>query len=187
MSAAPRSPRRDAVRNRSALVEAAALAFSEQGLGASVNTIARDAGVNVATLYRHFPTKDDLIVAVLESLLEPLAVAADNALASEDAGEALALFVREAVRLWTDQRGLADALGDHPSAVEVRRQLRAPAIAIVEPLVERAHSDGALRLDFGAIDVLIALRMLAVVAYAPEPGPAGLDRFVDLVLRGLRP
>jgi hypothetical protein len=89
------------------------------------------------------------------------------------------------VRHWADQRGLADALGDYPSADDVRRQLREPAIAIVEPLVARAHRDGTLRPEFGAIDLLIALRMLAVVAYAPEP--PGIDRFVDLVLRGLRP
>jgi AcrR family transcriptional regulator len=174
--------RSDAARNRSSLVAAAAHAFSEQGLGASVNTIARDAGVNVATLYRHFPAKDDLIVAVLESLLEPLATAARHALALDDAVDALSAFVREAGRLWADQRGLADALGDPPA--DIRRQLREPAIAIVAPLVARAHRDGTLRPEFAAIDVLIALRMLAVVAYAPD---VDVDRFVELILRGLRP
>jgi AcrR family transcriptional regulator len=180
-----RAPRQDALRNRSRLVETAARAFAEQGLGASVNTIARDAGVNVATLYRHFPTKDDLIVAVLASLLEPLAEARDRALA--DAEDPLATFVEEAVRLQADQRGLVDALGDHPAAVEVRRQLRRPAIDLVTPLVERAHATGSLRPDFDAIDLLICLRMLAIVANAPEPGPDGMGRYVNLVLRGLRP
>ena len=56
--------RRDAARNRERLLDAAAAAFREEGLGASVNAIAASAGVNVATLYRHFPTKDDLVAAV---------------------------------------------------------------------------------------------------------------------------
>jgi AcrR family transcriptional regulator len=189
MAATPsRRPRRDAVRNRSLLVEAAAHAFREQGLGASVNTIARDAGVNVATLYRHFPTKDDLLGAVLEAVLEPLAAAREHALAPEHAGAALAAFLREAVRLQRREPGLLEALGHHPAAPEVRERLRRPAIDIVTPLVERAHRDGELRADLDAIDLLIALRMLALVPDAPEiAGRAGAERYVDVLLRGLRP
>src|SRR5689334_21076089 len=171
-----RAPRQDALRNRSRLVETAASAFAAQGLGASVNTIARDTGVNVATLYRHFPTKDDLIVAVSTSLLEPLASARDRALA--DPGDPLATFLQEAVRPQAGHRGLVDALG------EVHRQLREPAIELVTPLVEHAHATGSLRADFGPLDLLIALRLLASVA---EPGADRPGRFVDVVLRGLRP
>jgi AcrR family transcriptional regulator len=177
-----RTPRRDAVRNRSRLVDAAALAFSRHGLGASVNAIARDAGVNVATLYRHFPTKDDLIVAVVETILEPLAIARDHALALADGGDVLAAFVRETVRLQARQRGLVDALSDHPPGADVRDRLRQPAIEIVTPLVERAHRDGTLHPDFDTVDVLVVLRMLAVT----PPEPERTSRYLDLVLRGLR-
>jgi AcrR family transcriptional regulator len=182
-----RAPRSDAVRNRARLVEAAARAFRDDGLGVSVNAIARAAGVNVATLYRHFATKDDLIVAVLEVVLEPLAAARDRALAAEDTGEALATFVREAVRVQAKQRGLVDALGRHPSGADLRRHLREPAIDIVTPLVDRAHRDGELRAELGPVDLLVALSMLTVVAEAPELGPGGAGRYVDVVLRGLRP
>jgi hypothetical protein len=75
-----RAPRKDAARNRSRLIEAAARVFREEGLGVSVNAIADHAGVNVATLYRHFPSKDHLIIAVLEAVLEPLLTARDRAL-----------------------------------------------------------------------------------------------------------
>jgi AcrR family transcriptional regulator len=167
------------VRNRARLVEAAARAFREDGLRASVNAIARDAGLNVATLYRHFPTKEDLIEAVLEAVLEPLTAARDRALAAD---EALATFLREAVRLQTGNRGLVDALG-RPPASEVRARLREPAVAIVDPLVERAHREGDLRTDFGAQDVLIALQMLGTIAERPDL----TDRYVDVILRGLRP
>jgi AcrR family transcriptional regulator len=185
--AARRPPRRDAVRNRARLVEAAARAFREEGLGASVNAIAGDAGVNVATLYRHFPAKQDLIEAVLETILEPLVAARDRALATDEAGTALATFVRQAARLQAVDRGLADALRHPPPAADVRARLREPAVAIVAPLVERAHREGELRPDFGAADVLIALWMLGGITEQPELGPAGAARYVDVVLRGLRP
>ena len=69
--------------------------------------------------------------------------------------------------------------------MNVRKRLRDPAVAVVAPLVERAHRE--LRADFDALDLLIALRMVAVVAGAPEVGPQDADRHVDVVLRGLRP
>jgi AcrR family transcriptional regulator len=166
-------------------VEAAARGFRDRGLGVSVNAIAADAGVNVATLYRHFPTKDDLIGAVFDAVLEPLAVARDAALAAP-AGERLGTFVREVVRLQGEQRGLADALGPDPPDAEVRGRLRESAVEIVAPLAGVAHRDGELRADFEALDLLVALRMLAVVAGAPELTPERAARYVELVLRGLR-
>jgi AcrR family transcriptional regulator len=179
-----RAPRRDAVRNRARLVEAAAHAFREEGLGASVNAIAERAGVNVATLYRHFPTKDALIVAVLEAVLEPLVAARDRALATEDPSEALPTFFREAVRRQAENRGLMDALGRYPKGAEVRDKLREPAIEIVTPLAERAHRDGQLRSDFDALDLLVALHMLVIAAEGREPGDT--DRYTEMILRGLR-
>jgi AcrR family transcriptional regulator len=179
-----RAPRRDAVRNRARLVEAAAHAFREEGFGASVNAIAERAGVNVATLYRHFATKDALIVAVIEAVLEPLVVARDRALATEDPAEALRTFFREAIRLQAENRGLVDALGRYPKGAEVREQLRGPAIEIVTPLAERAHRDGQLRRDFDALDLLVTLHMLVVAAEGRER--ARHDRYAEMILRGLR-
>jgi AcrR family transcriptional regulator len=168
------------------LIEVAARAFREEGLGVSVNTIAGYAGVNVATLYRHFRTKDHLIAAVLEAVLEPLATARDRALTAEERGDALATFMHEAVRLEAKHHGLADALEHYPSATELRAQLREPAIEIVTPLVERAHRTGELRPDVDALDLLVILRMLASVAAAPQLSPDRVRRYVDLVLQGLR-
>jgi AcrR family transcriptional regulator len=180
-----RPARKDAVRNRARLVDAAASAFREQGLDVSVNAIARDAGVNVATLYRHFPTKDHLVVAVLETVLEPLAAARDHALATADTGDTMAAFVRQAVRLQDDHVGLVDVLGRPSFGTDVRERLRVLAIGIADPIVERAHRDGELREDFDAEDLLIALRMLA--AASPGVGKKEADRYIDVVLRGLRP
>ena len=169
-------PRADAIRNRARLIEAASDAFREDGLAASVNAIAADAGLNVATLYRHFPAKDDLLDAVLDSLLEPMAAIVEAALA-EPAGTQLAFFLHAATRLQETHRGLADTL-----ATEVRARLREPAIALAEPLTASAHAGGELRRDFDAQDVLIALRMVASTSAIADSG-----RFADVVLRGLRP
>ena len=173
--------RRDAARNRERLLDAAANAFREEGLSASVNVIAVSAGVNVATLYRHFPTKDDLVAAVLDTILEPVENARDHALASE--GSVLEAFIREAVRQQETHHGLVDALARDPAMVPALSRLREPAVAIVTPVVERAHADGDLRPDFGAEDVLIALRMIGSTA---RPG-VDTDRYVGVVLRGLQP
>jgi AcrR family transcriptional regulator len=176
VSTSDTSPRRrDAARNRQRLLDAAAIAFREDGLGASVNHIAVAAGLNVATLYRHFPTKDDLIAALLDELLAPLAAARDVALESE---AALATFLHEAARQQRAHHGLVDALRRDPAVAGALSALREPAIAIVEPIVERAHADGSLRADFDAFDLLLTLRMVA---------SALAERHVDVVLRGLRP
>ena len=169
-------PRADAVRNRARLIEAAANAFREDGLGASVNAIASDAGVNVATLYRHFPAKEDLLDAVLDSLLEPLTDAVERALAAP-AGAPLAYFLHDAVRLQDAHRGLAESL-----ATEVRARLRVPALAIVEPLVREARASGELREDFDAEDVLLAMRMVASTTVSGR-----VERYAEIVVRGLRP
>jgi len=80
------------------------------------------------------------------------------------------------VAIWS--KGLADALGP-----DVRAKLREPALELVVPVVERAHRGGELRTDSGAQDLLIALRMVAVLAVAPELA----HRHDDVVVRGLRP
>jgi AcrR family transcriptional regulator len=174
--------RRDAARNRERLLDAAASAFREEGLGASVNVIAVSAGVNVATLYRHFPTKDDLVAAVLDTILEPVAQARDDALAGD--APVLAAFLHEAVRQQRAHHGLVDAIARDPATAPALSGLREPAMAIVAPIVERAHADGELRPEFDAQDVLVALRMIGAVAKRPE---VPVDRYIDVILRGLRP
>lgn len=172
--------RKDAIRNRARLIEAAAKAFREQGLDVSVNAIARAAGVNIATLYRHFPAKEDLVAAVIEQVLAPLAAARDAALGAD---RVLETFLHESARGQAEQRGFADAL----LREGVREQLREGAYAIVAPVVERAHREGELRADFGARDLLLVLRMVSVLAASPRTTPAELERHLGVLLRGLAP
>lgn len=179
--------RKDAARNRAALVATAAAAFRDDGLAVSVNEIARRADVNVATLYRHFPTKDDLVEAVLGTILEPLSIARDQALATAPDGRLLETFVREGVRAQTEHRGLVEALSRQSPADNVRDRLRAPAHDLVQPIVDRAHASGELRADFDASDLLIAMHMISVVADSAERAQKDIGRYVEFALRGLRP
>jgi hypothetical protein len=94
--------------------------------------------------------------------------------------------VRDAVRIQIEHGGVFDALAGQPVGSMIRERLRAIAIGIAQPVVERAHRDGALREDFDAIDLLITLRMLGAAIGAQE-ADKDIDRYVDVVLQGLRP
>jgi AcrR family transcriptional regulator len=176
-----RPQRRDAARNRARIVETAARAFREEGLDVGVDEIARRTGVNIATLYRHFPSKDHLVSAVMSSLLEPLTQARDAALGRETA--ILETFLTEAARLQLEHRGLVDALGKQPAGWTVREQLREAAVALLEPLASHLRTHGELRSDLDVGGLLLAVRMLGVAA-APDDSDPGAC--IDILLRGLR-
>lgn len=181
---APRAPRRDALRNRAHLIEVAAAAFREEGLQVGVDEIARRARVGIATLYRHFPTKGDLVVAVSAELLGRLGDERDAALAAGDDGRAMEAFLRAALAQLQENRGLVEALAQHPPSVEIRERMREQMLAMLEPVVERAHAAGALHPALDGEDLLIAIRMLGA---ASAPGtPREPERYLRLLLAGLR-
>jgi AcrR family transcriptional regulator len=181
---APRAPRRDALRNRAHLIEVAAAAFREEGLQVGVDEIARRARVGIATLYRHFPAKGDLVVAVSAELLGRLGDERDAALAAGDDGRAMEAFLRAALAQLQENRGLVEALAQHPPSVEIRERMREQMLAMLEPVVERAHASGALHPALDGEDLLIAIRMLGA---ASAPGtPREPERYLRLLLAGLR-
>lgn len=181
---APRAPRRDALRNRAHLIEVAAAAFREEGLQVGVDEIARRARVGIATLYRHFPAKGDLVVAVSAELLDRLRAQRDAVLAVGDDTRALESFLRAALAQLQENRGLVEALAQHPPSSEIRERMREQMLVVLEPVVERAHAAGALHPDLDGEDLLIAIRMLGA---ASAPGtPREPERYLRLLLAGLR-
>jgi AcrR family transcriptional regulator len=178
-----RAPRRDAQRNRAHLIAVATTAFQEQGLTIGVDEIARRAGVGIATLYRHFPTKGDLVVAVSATLLETLRPTRDAILASPPADTALARFLRAALASQEANRGLVEALA-HQLDPEIRGRLRAMMLELLEPLVAHAHASGELHRSLDAEDLVIANRMLGAAATPDVPRPP--ERYLALLLAGLR-
>jgi AcrR family transcriptional regulator len=186
---ATKSPlRRDAQRNRERLLAATRAAFQERGLEVGVDEIARRAGVGVGTLYRHFPTKDALIDAIVDARFAELTEATEQALECEDAWAGVERFLIAAVDLQAADRGFKDALAargrDEKRVKAARRRLH----GAIERLVERAREEGALRDDVSAADMLVLLWGTArIVERTEEVAPGQVRRFLAMHLDGLRP
>lgn len=177
------STRRDAVRNREALTAAATAAFREEGLDIPVDEIARRAGVGVATLYRHFPAKPDLIVAVTESVLDDLGAAAAAALAA--GGDVLRDFLAAALEQQHANRGFLEALGQAGLPDAARAALAGRVLAMLAPIVAAAHADGTLHAGLDADDLLVAIRMLGATTATPGTRPPRPERHLAVLLGGL--
>ena len=103
--------RADARRNREAVIAAAKKLFADQGLDAQMPDVAKDANVGVGTVYRHFPTKDDLIGALVAERFERLAQKAREALQADDPWEGTSDFIRFSAQIQADDRGLCESWG----------------------------------------------------------------------------
>ena len=173
----------DAQRNRARLLASARELLAAQGADVSLREVARAAGVGVGTLYRHFPTRDELIDAVLEDALTEFLDAAGAALEAGDAWAGFTGFLDEALRLQARNRGLRDVIETGTLGRERAAELRERIGALIAELVARAQAEGALRADFVAQDVAAILwsgdRVL-------ELGDAGLwRRHLGFILDGL--
>ena len=116
--------RKDAARNRERILEAARDLFQQRGLSASLNDIARHAGVGVGTVYRHFPDKDQLVEGLFEQRIEELVTRMEQAVADPDPWHGLTSFIRESTEMQADDRGIKDLLtGGH---VGPRADLQGP-------------------------------------------------------------
>ena len=180
--------RADAQRNRRRILDAAAEAFSEGGLDVGVAEIARRAGVGAGTLFRRFPTKEDLIFAIIEERTLELIAAGREALAQEDAALALREFMFAGVEMHVRDQGFFDAVVSRVNKEERLRELRDEMVEIAGELLERGQADGAVRDDLEPPDLPL-LMCAAASAAAPVHGalPDLWRRYVGLILDGLRP
>ena len=176
--------RADARRNRARLLEVADQVFTERGVGASTEEVARAAGVGIGTVFRHYPTKEALLAAVLAARLERLAAGAEALAADADPGAALDQLVRLVVGHARAKNAYADALGGDISGVkvEIRRRLRDAVAA----LLARAQAAGAVRAELRPED-LMALLVGASRAVENTTDAAARERVLGVVLAGLRP
>jgi len=173
----------DAERNRAALLHAAQRVFAEQGLEAPLEEIALRAGVGIATLYRRFPTRGQLVAAALVDKITQYAGLAEQALAAPDPWTGFTGFVERICELQAGDRGLSDLLSMALPADEHIEQLRRLANDRVVELVERTKAAGRLREDFTGEDLLLLLiAHAAVVHVTRHDAPDAGRRFVALML-----
>jgi AcrR family transcriptional regulator len=176
---ARRPKRADARRNYEALIAAARDAFAEAGTSASLEDIARRAQVGIGTLYRHFPTRQDLFESVYVDEVEALCATA-NDLADLAAWDALVAWVDRFVSYTATKRALAEAL-NHDS--ELFRGCRAAIYAAGEPLLRQAQDAGAARPDISFDDMMRLVSGITMIHFVEE---GQLERVLGMALDGLR-
>jgi AcrR family transcriptional regulator len=184
---AVRKPRADAQRNRDRLLQVAKEAFTRLGADTSLDDVAKRAGVGAGTLYRHFPTRDELLKAVYRSEVEKLASAGQKFAETMPPMEALRAWMLLFVDYIATKKIIAPALNNlvgGPSKVfeasyeQIWEAIRA--------LVKRAIKSGDIRKDLDPIDLLRALIGVANVASSPE-WQQSARRLVDILITGSRP
>ncbi|HEY7150531.1 MAG TPA: helix-turn-helix domain-containing protein [Solirubrobacterales bacterium] len=182
-----RTQRADARRNRRKVLDAARKAFAEDGLDVRIEKVARKAGVGVGTVYRHFPTKEDLLQALADDRFAGLAEAARRALDDPDAWSGFSEFMRYSAEVMAEDRALSEAMDQRPemcgqAAEDVR------LLEIVGELIQRAQADGALRADVVAEDVPSLICGLGRATRESEGRPSmSWERYLAIILAGLRP
>jgi AcrR family transcriptional regulator len=177
-----RAQRADARRNRKRIVAAARKSMARKGLDAQMEDIARAAGVGVGTVYRHFPTKDELVEALALERFERLQELAREALADPDPWKSFEEFMRASAHIQTDDRALSEVLTSRPETM-TRAAERVGILELVAELLGRAQAAGVVRKDAHARDIPMIMCALAGTFRNPHANP---DRYMGLVLDGLR-
>ena len=184
----PRPPRADAVRNREAVLDAARKVMSDEGLDAGMDDIARAAKVGVGTVYRHFPTKDDLIAALADYRFEKLAEFARDSLEEEDPVAAFDRFIMRGGELQATDRALAQVMSERGELMSVAAN-RVGMLELTTKVLKRAQKAGAIRSDIRPEDIpmfMCGLGSLTSGHAAPFRGPNSWKRYLGIVLDGMR-
>ena len=181
-----RKPRADAERNREQLIAASKAAFTERGAEAPLEDIARRAGVGIATLYSHFPTREALLAAVYRREVTQLAAAADRLLAERPPLAALEAWLGQLVDYLATKRVVAPAL--QASAGEGSAAYAAGGAAVADAMrrvMEAALASGEMRADVSPDDLMRLIAGLANGYDRPE-WPASTRRLIGVLMAGLR-
>jgi AcrR family transcriptional regulator len=179
--------RADAQRNLVRVLDAAREVFAEQGIDAPVTDIAERAGVGVGTIFRRFPTKDDLLVAVVEQRTAQLIDAADAALESPDPGAALRGFMETAAAMQISDVCWCEADADLFGRDGIR-ELIDVLVGKMGELLTRAQTAGHVRTDVSALDIPVLLMAVAKSGLMLEDAvPGAWKRYLGIILDGLRP
>ncbi|MGA2697823.1 MAG: TetR/AcrR family transcriptional regulator [Terriglobales bacterium] len=186
-SSKQRALRTDALRNRERILEVAKAAFARHGANASLDDIAKEAGVGAGTLYRHFPTRDALIEAVYRTEVEKLAAAAQKFSQALPPIEALRAWMLLFVDHIAAKQIIAPALNAYVGgASKLYEGSRFQIKGAIDSLVKRAIKSGDIRKDIDPFDLLRALIGVSNVSTIPD-WQQSAKRLVDILIAGSRP
>ena len=177
-----RARRADAIRNRRRVLDAARRCMARKGLDAQMDEIARAARVGVGTVYRHFPTKDDLVEALAMARFERLAELGRKALQTDDPWRAFEDFMRASAQIQSDDRALSEVLTSRPETMAHAAE-SVDILGLVSELMGRGQAAGVIRPDAEPRDVPMMMCALAGTHHNPYTDP---ERYVGIVLDGLR-
>ena len=184
---AARKPRSDARHNRDRILEVAKAAFTRSGADASLDDIAKQAGVGPGTLYRHFPTRDALIEAVYRTEVEKLGAAQRELSANLSPIEALRAWMMLFVDYIATKQIIASALNSVSGGPSrLYDSSRVQVAAAIDALVKTAMKSGDIRKDIEPFDLLRALIGVSNVATGPD-WQESARRLVDILIKGSRP
>jgi len=184
-----RGMRADAQRNRERIIAAAIEVFAERGLDASTAEIAHRAGVGEATLFRRFPSKDDLVLAIVQSQMGAVVEIASDCLLDSDPGAGLRRFLEEMVERFVADRGVMEgAKARCMTSPELDAQ-RSEIVSLMTALVKRAQQAGEVRGDLTGQDLGLLIGAVASTADLPYAGIRNdlWKRYLGIVMDGLRP
>jgi AcrR family transcriptional regulator len=195
-STAPLSPpdesperplRRDAERNRQRIIDAARIVFAQRGLRGSHDDIAREAGVGVGTVYRRFPSKDQLIDALFEEAMQEIVGLAAEGLAIDDPWDGLVHFMVRAQERQCADRGLRELVLGDDAGIQRVAAARDRIAPLIERLLSRAQDAGVVRDDIAATDLpLMQLAIGAIADATRDVAPETWRRVLAVMLDGLR-
>jgi AcrR family transcriptional regulator len=179
---AERALRADARGNHERLLEVAAQAFARDGIGTSLKAIAREAGVGIGTVYRRFPTRENLVEAVYRNEVARLCAAAPELLDLLPPGQALTAWMEKFVDFMAAKQGMSEILRAVLLSDEDRIHTREMLVEAVAQLLDAAKS--ALRPQLDAYDVLLGLGGITMIAGAENQRELA-SRLIDLFQHGL--
>lgn len=187
-----RPKRADALRNRDRVLDAARIAFAQSGPDVAVSEILRIAGVGSGTLFRHFATKHDLLLAVLEQTFDDLAGSISEALALDDPWEALVQVLSTTAEVQARDQAFLQSVGPELFGEGSLRARNEQMMGQLGELVARAQAAGVVRPDLAAEDVPFIISAIGGATQQCTPAAAGTSpdlwrRYLGFVLDGLRP
>jgi AcrR family transcriptional regulator len=188
LPAPARRLRRDAQRNRDAILTAARQVFGDHGLEAPLDEIARRAGVGIATLYRRFPSRVELLDALLADTLQAHVEVAEQALAMDDPWDGFVHYLEETGRLQAADRGLNDAMGMRFPRATAVEAAKTRLFEVLAQVIARAQQSGQLRADLTQEDLaLVTWANTRIIQAGRAAGvPDAWRRHLGFLLDGFR-